>query len=73
MYVQKDWESLVMRVPDEDKTMEWIHLRVQTAPALNIVGTYLDSKATNEEIDTRQQKMANTRNTRPRRRMHHNG
>ena len=38
MYAHKDWESLVMRVPDKGKTMEWIDIRVQRGPALNLPG-----------------------------------
>ena len=37
-----------------------IHLRVQTEPALKILGgVYLDSNPTNKEIGTRHQKMVN--------------
>ena len=39
--------------------MEWIHLRVQTAQALHILGAYLDSNPTNKKIETRRQKIVN--------------
>ena len=42
MYVNQRWKVSILRVPDEDKDLEWIHLRVETTPALNIFGTYLD-------------------------------
>ena len=43
MYVSQRWHGLIKRVhsKDEDKNLEWIHLRVETTPALNIFGSYL--------------------------------
>ena len=51
MYANTDCEGLVLRVPDKDNSMEWVHLRVQTAPPLNILGTHLDNYPTNAEAD----------------------
>ena len=43
MYVSQKWNRSILRVhsTDEDKDLEWIHLRVETTPALNIFGSYL--------------------------------
>ena len=57
MYANTDWEGLVLKVPDKDKSMEWVHLSVQTAPPLNILGTYLDNYSTKAEADEGHQKI----------------
>ena len=44
LYAHTRWNGLIKRVQsrDKDKNLEWIHIRIETIPALNIFGTYLD-------------------------------
>ena len=46
LYVHKRWNGLVRRVHPrtEDTNIEWIHVRMDSTPALNIFGVHFDGR-----------------------------
>ena len=46
LYVHKRWNGLVRRVNPrtEDTNIEWIHVRMDSTPVLNIFGVYFDRR-----------------------------
>ena len=61
MYIHKRWNGQARRVypRTEDNNIEWIHVRMDSTPPLNVFGAYLDRGTKVDEAKSFWEEMRN--------------